>query len=55
MESIEKLLEKMLLHYEKKEYSSAEKLADELLASQPTFHKAWFLKGVILEETGRTS
>ena len=55
MESIEKLLEKMLLHYEKKEYSSAEKLADELLASHPTFHKAWFLKGVILEETGRRS
>ena len=55
MESIERLMEKMLRHYEKKEYSSAEKLANELLASQPTFHKAWFLKGVILEETGRSS
>jgi tetratricopeptide (TPR) repeat protein len=53
MEAIGRLLEKTLLHYEKKEYPSAEKLVDELLASDPNFHKAWFLKGVILEETGR--
>ncbi len=53
MEEIGKLLEGMLSHYEKKEYSSALKLADELLSHRPDFQKAWFLKGVILEETGK--
>lgn len=55
MEAIGKLLERILFHYEKKEYSSAEKLVDDLLATDLNFHKAWFLKGVILEETGRAA
>jgi len=54
MEAVGKLLENILMHYEQKEYVSAEKLLDDLLVSQPNFHRAWFLKGVILEETGRT-
>lgn len=33
----------------------AGKLVDELLASNPEFHRGWFLKGVILEETGRSA
>ncbi len=53
MESIRKMLEDTLTHYEKKEYSQAEKLIDELLARNPNFHRGWFLKGIILEETGR--
>jgi tetratricopeptide (TPR) repeat protein len=53
MESIGKLLEKIITHYEKKEYDSAEKAADDLLAAHPDFHRAQFLKAVILEETGR--
>ncbi len=53
MESIGKLLESALSHYEKKEYAAAEKLVDELLAGNPNFHRGWFLKGIILEETGR--
>ncbi len=53
MESIGKLLESALEHYEKKEYVPAEKLVDELLAGNPNFHRGWFLKGIILEETGR--
>ncbi len=54
MESIGRLLEKVITHYEKKEYDGAEKVVDELLASHPDFHRAQFLKAVILEETGRT-
>ncbi len=53
MESIGKMLEATLTHYEKKEYKEAEKLVDELLAGNPNFHRGWFLKGIILEETGR--
>ena len=53
MQSIGQLLEEALLHFEKKEYVKAGKLVDELLASNPEFHRGWFLKGVILEETGR--
>jgi tetratricopeptide (TPR) repeat protein len=53
MESIGKMLEATLTHYEKKEYVEAEKLVDELLADNPNFHRGWFLKGIILEETGR--
>ncbi len=55
MESIGKALEKTLSHYEKKEYGAAEKAVDELLASNPDFHRGQFLKAVILEETGRAS
>lgn len=55
MQSIGELLEKTLLHFEKKEYDEAEKLVDELLAANPDFHRGWFLKGVILEETGRSA
>jgi tetratricopeptide (TPR) repeat protein len=54
MESIGKLLESALANYEKKEYAAAEKLVDELLQGNPNFHRGWFLKGIILEETGRT-
>jgi len=53
MEAVGKLLETILMHYEQKDYVSAEKLLDNLLVSQPNFHRAWFLKGVVLEETGR--
>jgi outer membrane protein assembly factor BamD (BamD/ComL family) len=49
MESIGRLLEKVITHYEKKEYDGAEKAVDELLASHPDFHRAQFLKAVILE------
>jgi tetratricopeptide (TPR) repeat protein len=55
MESIGRLLEKVITHYEKKEYDGAEKAVDELLASHPDFHRAQFLKAVILEETGRAN
>jgi tetratricopeptide (TPR) repeat protein len=53
MEAIGNLLEKILTHYERKEYTDAEKLADELISANPNFHRGLFLKGVILEETGR--
>ena len=55
MESIGTLLEKILSHYEKKEYGYAERLVDDLLAANPNFHRGLFLKGVLLEETGRVS
>jgi tetratricopeptide (TPR) repeat protein len=53
MESITKLLNQILAHYEKKEYEMAEKLVDGLLLSHPDFHRGQFMKAVILEETGR--
>lgn len=53
MESIDKMLEATLSLYEKKQYAAAEKIVDELLAANPNFHRGWFLKGIILEETGR--
>jgi len=53
MKVINNLLSAILTHYEKKEYVSAEKIADELIAVQPEFHRGQFLKAVILEETGR--
>ena len=53
MESIGQLLEDALASYEKKEYGRAEKLVDMLLEGNPQFHRGWFLKGVILEETGK--
>lgn len=53
MASLETLLAEMLSHYERKEYADAGRCADELLASRPDFHRAWFLKGVILEEAGK--
>ncbi len=53
MKEIGALLEKILAHYEKKEYSAAEKLVDELLSGNPDFPKGCFLKAIILEETGR--
>ena len=55
MESAGKLLENILTHYEKKEYGPAEKLVDALLSANPDFHRGLFLKGVILEETGRSA
>jgi tetratricopeptide (TPR) repeat protein len=53
MESISKLLNKILGHYEKKEYDAAENAVDMLLVSHPDFHRGQFMKAVILEETGR--
>lgn len=53
MESAGKLFEQTLSHYEKKEYVEAGQLVDTLLAGNPEFHRGWFLKGVIFEETGR--
>jgi tetratricopeptide (TPR) repeat protein len=55
MESITKLLNQIISHYEKKEYDAAEKLVDGLIASHPDFHRGQFLKAVILEETGRAN
>jgi tetratricopeptide (TPR) repeat protein len=55
VKSIGTLLERILAHYEKKEYENAEKLADELIAAHPDFHRGHFLKAVILEETGRAT
>ncbi len=54
MESLRTTLEKTLEYYEKKEYDNAEKGADEMLAGNPDFPRALFLKAVILDETGRT-
>lgn len=53
MKSIGTLLEATLEHFEKREYGDAKELVDALLAANPDFHRGWFLKGVILEETGR--
>ena len=53
MESISKLLNQVLGHYEKKEYDAAENAVDMLLVSHPDFHRGQFMKAVILEETGR--
>jgi tetratricopeptide (TPR) repeat protein len=55
MESISKLLNQILGHYEKKEYEAAEKAVDSLIASHPDFHRGQFMKAVILEETGRAA
>ena len=55
MESIGKLLNEVIGHYEKKEYKAAEKTVDLLLASHPDFHRGQFMKAVILEETGKTA
>jgi len=52
MESIGKLLNQVIEHYEKKEYGAAEKAVDLLLALHPDFHRGQFMKAVILEETG---
>jgi len=53
MESISRLLNQIIEHYEKKEYEAAEKLVDALIVSHPDFHRGQFMKAVILEETGR--
>jgi tetratricopeptide (TPR) repeat protein len=55
MESISRLLNEILGHYEKKEYDAAENGVDRLLVSHPDFHRAQFMKAVILEETGRVA
>jgi Tfp pilus assembly protein PilF len=54
MESLRTTLEKTLHYYEKKDYKNAEIGVDEMLASNPDFPRALFLKAVILDETGRT-
>jgi len=53
VESTGQLLEDALASYEKREYAKAEKFVDALLEGNPQFHRGWFLKGVILEETGK--
>lgn len=53
MESIGKLFDRSIAHYEKKEYGAAEKAIDELLEQHAEFQRGRFLKAVILEETGR--
>ncbi len=53
MESIRKVFDEALSHYEKKEYPQAERGADALIEAHPDFNRAIFLKAVILEETGR--
>lgn len=55
MEGIGKQLEKIIAHYEKKEYAEAERAADKLLAAYPDFPRGQFMKAVILEETGRAA
>ena len=55
MEGIGKQLEKIIAHYEKKEYAEAEQAADKLLAAYPDFPRGQFMKAVILEETGRAA
>jgi tetratricopeptide (TPR) repeat protein len=55
MESIGKMLEATLTHYERKEYDAAEKIVDQLIAKEPNFHRGLFLKAVILEERGRAA
>jgi tetratricopeptide (TPR) repeat protein len=55
MESISKLLNQILGHYEKKEYDAAEHAVDKLIVSHPDFHRGQFMKAVILEETGRAA
>lgn len=53
MQSIGKLFDMSIAHYEKKEYHAAEKAIDELLEQHSEFQRGRFLKAVILEETGR--
>jgi tetratricopeptide (TPR) repeat protein len=53
LNSVDKLFEDALASYEKKEYEIAEKLVDALIDTNSQFPRGWFLKGVILEETGR--
>ena len=53
MEQVGKMLDKILMHYEKREYDAAEKLLDKLLEDNPGYHKGCFLKAILLEETGR--
>jgi tetratricopeptide (TPR) repeat protein len=55
MQSIGKLFEASIAHYEKKEYREAEASIDQLLILHPDFQRGHFLKAVILEETGRAS
>ena len=54
MESLRKTLEKTLEFYEQKDYVSAEKGVDKMLAAYPDFPRALFMKAVIFEETGRS-
>lgn len=53
MQSIGKLFDLAIAHYEKKEYDAAEKSINQLLEINPDFQRGQFLKAVILEETGR--
>jgi len=53
MESVGIQFEKILELYSRKDYGHAIKLLDELLSATPNFQRGLFLKGVILEETGK--
>lgn len=55
MKALGELLEKSLDFYQQKKYRKAEECVDSMLARNPNFHRALFLKGVILEETGRVA
>jgi tetratricopeptide (TPR) repeat protein len=53
MEATQKLLDEALLYYEQKNYAGAERVVDALIKANPVFHRGWFLKGIIMEETGK--
>ncbi len=53
MKAIGDLLQNSLVHFENRDYREAEAAINELIDANPDFHRGWFLKGVILEETGR--
>jgi len=55
MESISKLLNQIIEHYNNKDYDAAESAVDMLIAAHPDFHRGQFMKAVILEETGRAN
>ncbi|MGE5893168.1 MAG: tetratricopeptide repeat protein [bacterium] len=54
MKSMWEKMQKALGHFERKEYDQARKLVNELLDEHPDMQQAWFIKGVILQETGRS-
>ena len=55
MESISRLLNQIIEHYNNKDYDAAESAVDMLIAAHPDFHRGQFMKAVILEETGRAN
>src|ERR1700690_2680382 len=55
IETTRKLLEDAINYYEQKKYTDAEKSVEKLIGVNSDFHRGWFLKGIILEETGRAT